>query len=60
MWHVEYVSLFQATCESDRCFEYADDKNETPMLKDQDHLTDEGSKFLVRRLSGFGALSWSQ
>jgi len=59
-WHVEYASLFRATCESDRCVEYADDKNETPMLKDQDHLTEEGSKFLVHRLSGLGELNWSQ
>lgn len=59
-WHVEYISIFQATCQGDRCLEYADDRNETPMLKDQDHLTEEGSKFLVRRLSGFGELNWSQ
>jgi peptidoglycan/LPS O-acetylase OafA/YrhL len=59
-WHVEYVSLFQATCESDRCVEYADDKNETPMLRDRDHLTEQGSQFLVRRLSRFGKLDWSQ
>lgn len=59
-WHVDYVSLFQATCASDRCLEYADDKNEIPMLKDGDHLSEEGSKFLVRRLSRFGELNWSQ
>ena len=59
-WHVEYVSLFQATCGGDRCLEYADDKNEIPLLKDQDHLSEEGSKFLVRRLTGFGKLDWSR
>jgi peptidoglycan/LPS O-acetylase OafA/YrhL len=59
-WHVDYVSLFQATCQSDRCLEYADDKNEIPLLKDGDHLSEEGSKFLIRRLSGFGKLDWSQ
>ena len=59
-WHVDYVSLFRAACESDRCLEYADDKNEIPLLKDQDHLSEEGSKFLVRRLTGFGKLDWSQ
>ena len=59
-WHVDYVSLFEATCDSDRCLEYADDKNEIPLLQDGDHLSEEGSKFLVRRLSGFGKLDWSQ
>jgi hypothetical protein len=59
-WHVEYVSLFQATCGNDSCLEYADDKNEIPLLKDGDHLSEEGAKFLVRRLSGFGKLDWSQ
>jgi len=59
-WHVEYVSLFRATCENDSCLEYADDKNEIPLLKDGDHLSEEGAKFLVRRLSGFGKLDWSQ
>jgi len=59
-WHVEYVSLFEATCEMNRCLEYADDKNEIPILKDQDHLSEEGSKFLVRRLSDFGKLGWSR
>jgi hypothetical protein len=59
-WHVDYVSLFQVTCESDGCLEYADDKNEIPLLKDGDHLTEEGSKLLVQRLSEFGKLNWSQ
>src|SRR5215467_5470410 len=59
-WHVDYVSLFKATCESDTCLEYADDKDEIPMLKDGDHLSEEGSIFLVHRLSEFGALNWSQ
>jgi len=59
-WHVDYVSLFQATCGRDSCLEYADDKNEIPLLKDGDHLTKEGSRFLVQRLSEFGKLNWSQ
>ena len=59
-WHVDYVSLFQATCGRDSCLEYADDKNEIPLLKDEDHLSEEGSKFLVQRLSEFGKLNWSQ
>jgi len=59
-WHVDYVSLFQATCERDSCLEYADDKNEIPLLKDGDHLSEEGSRFLVQRLAEFGKLNWSQ
>jgi peptidoglycan/LPS O-acetylase OafA/YrhL len=59
-WHVDYVSLFQATCANDSCLEYADDKNEIPLLKDGDHLSEAGSKLLVQRLSEFGKLDWSQ
>jgi len=55
-WHVSYVSLYQATCQSDRCREYADDQNEVPLLKDQDHLTEDGSRFLARRVSRLGEL----
>jgi hypothetical protein len=49
-WHVFYVSLYQATCGSDRCLEYADEKNGIPLLKDGDHLSEDGSRLLVRRL----------
>jgi peptidoglycan/LPS O-acetylase OafA/YrhL len=55
-WHVPYVSLYQATCESDRCLEYADEKNGIPLLKDGDHLSEDGSRLLVRRLFGLRKL----
>lgn len=56
-WHVPYVSLYQATCQRDRCLEYADEQNEIPLLKDQDHLTEDGSRFLARRVSRLGELN---
>jgi len=55
-WHVSYISLYQATCQSDHCLEYADEKNGIPLLKDGDHLTADGSRLLVRRLPGLSKL----
>jgi peptidoglycan/LPS O-acetylase OafA/YrhL len=55
-WHVVYISLYGATCEGDRCLEYADEKNRIPLMKDGDHLTKDGSRFLVSRLFRFGEL----
>jgi peptidoglycan/LPS O-acetylase OafA/YrhL len=55
-WHVLYVSLYGATCQSDRCLEYADEENGIPLMKDGDHLSEDGSRFLVRRLSRLGEL----
>ena len=55
-WHVLYVSLYRAACQSGRCLEYADEQDEIPLLKDGDHLSEAGSIFLVRRLSRLGEL----
>lgn len=55
-WHVFYASLYQATCDSDRCLEYADEQNGVPLLKDMDHLSADGSRLLVRRLVRLGEL----
>ena len=55
-WHVSYISLYQATCQSDRCLEYADEDNAIPLLKDGDHLTADGSRLLVSRLPGLSKL----
>jgi peptidoglycan/LPS O-acetylase OafA/YrhL len=59
-WHVSYVSLYQATCESGRCLEYADEKDGIPLLNDGDHLSEDGSRMLVRRLAGLGELDFLQ
>jgi peptidoglycan/LPS O-acetylase OafA/YrhL len=55
-WHVPYISLYQATCTGDHCFEYADGQKEVPLLTDTDHLSKPGSDFLVHRLSAEGQL----
>ena len=55
-WHVLYASLYQATCESDRCLEYADETNGIPLLNDTDHLTEAGSRLVVHRLFLLGKL----
>lgn len=57
-WHVSYVSLYQATCDSGRCLEYADGNDGIPLLNDGDHLSVDGSKLLVRRLAGLGELDF--
>jgi peptidoglycan/LPS O-acetylase OafA/YrhL len=59
-WHVSYVSLYQAICESGRCLEYADENDAIPLLSDGDHLSKDGSRLLVRRLAGLGALDFLQ
>jgi len=55
-WHVSYISLYRATCQSDRCLEYADEQDGIPLMKDGDHLSEAGSRFLVLRLSRLGEL----
>ncbi|MGD0471018.1 MAG: acyltransferase family protein [Terriglobales bacterium] len=55
-WHVSYVSLYQTTCDSNRCLEYADETSAVPLLTDTDHLSEAGSRLLVRRLFHFGEL----
>jgi len=59
-WHVSYVSLYRATCESGRCLEYADERDSIPLLTDGDHLSKDGSRLLVRRLAGLGELEFLQ
>jgi peptidoglycan/LPS O-acetylase OafA/YrhL len=56
-WRACYVSIYQATCERDRCLEYADQDKKTPILSDADHLTEEGSVFLMNRLARDGELA---
>jgi hypothetical protein len=55
-WHVPYVSLYQAICDGDSCIEYADGEHRVPLLRDGDHLTEEGSGLVVRRLISRGEL----
>jgi peptidoglycan/LPS O-acetylase OafA/YrhL len=55
-WHVFYASIYQATCEGDRCLEYADENKGIPLMIDGDHLSEEGSRLLVRRLFRLGEL----
>lgn len=58
-WHVPYVSLYQAVCDGDSCIEYADGEHRVPLLRDGDHLTEEGSGLVARRLIARGELHWS-
>lgn len=55
-WHVPYVSLYHAACTGNRCLEYANEENLTPLLTDTDHLSEDGSRLLVRKLIGLGQL----
>jgi peptidoglycan/LPS O-acetylase OafA/YrhL len=57
-WHVPYISLYKAACGSDRCLEYANQRNTIPLLNDGDHLSEAGSRLLVRRLARRGELDW--
>ena len=56
-WHVCYASLYRASCSKGQCLEFADDKQEVPLLRDADHLSEEGSKLVARRMLETGELS---
>ena len=55
-WHVCYASIYRATCEDDRCLEYADEKNGVPLMSDEDHLSEAGSELLASRMLRLGEL----
>jgi peptidoglycan/LPS O-acetylase OafA/YrhL len=55
-WHVCYASIYKATCGGDRCIEYADEKNGIPLMRDEVHLSGEGSELLARRMLRLGSL----
>ena len=55
-WHMPYVSLYQATCDSGGCTEYADQAHDVPLMNDADHLNEPGSSLIARRLIDRGEL----
>jgi peptidoglycan/LPS O-acetylase OafA/YrhL len=55
-WHVCYASIYKAVCGRDRCIEYADEKNGIPFMRDELHLSEEGSKLLARKMLQLGDL----
>lgn len=55
-WHVCYASIYEATCESNRCLEYADEKNGIPLMTDEVHLSEIGSELLAKRMRQLGEL----
>ena len=55
-WHVPYVSLYRATCDAEGCVEYADARNNIPLMRDGDHLSEEGAELIVKRLIESGRL----
>jgi peptidoglycan/LPS O-acetylase OafA/YrhL len=57
LWHVVYLSPWQESCRNGRCLPYADEHSEVPMLFDSNHLTNQGSAFLVRGWMESGLLA---
>lgn len=55
-WHVPYVSLYKATCSGGACLEFADETHQIPLMQDEDHFTEAGSRLIVSRLTGQGEL----
>jgi peptidoglycan/LPS O-acetylase OafA/YrhL len=49
-WHVPYVSVYQATCGTGACTEYADQAHDVPLMNDADHLNERGSDLIARRI----------
>jgi peptidoglycan/LPS O-acetylase OafA/YrhL len=56
VWHIPYISLYQAICPNGRCRQFADPAQSVPMLFDTNHLSPAGSALIVRQLAQAGAL----
>jgi peptidoglycan/LPS O-acetylase OafA/YrhL len=56
VWHVPYVSLYEAVCGNESCTEYADQAHTIPLMDDRDHLSVPGSLLVAHRLIDRGAL----
>jgi peptidoglycan/LPS O-acetylase OafA/YrhL len=50
VWHVPYVSLYQAICNGSNCTEYADAQQQVPLMGDRDHFSREGALLIIKRL----------
>jgi peptidoglycan/LPS O-acetylase OafA/YrhL len=53
---LRYASVWRAVCPAGRCREYVDRTKGIPMLKDDNHLTDEGATFAVQRMQAAGEI----
>jgi hypothetical protein len=57
-WHAPYISLYQAICGGASCIEFADAAHDVPLMRDADHLTEEGSMLVTQGLITRGELHW--
>lgn len=55
-WKVHYVSIVDAECQKGECVRYADRGNELALMGDDNHLSNAGSVWVVRRLMAAGKL----
>jgi len=55
-WHVPYVSVYQATCGSGACTEYADQAHDVPLMNDSDHFNEPGSDLIAKRMTDRGEI----
>jgi peptidoglycan/LPS O-acetylase OafA/YrhL len=53
---VRYASVWQAVCSQQACAEYAGGSDKVPLLVDVDHLTNEASVDVIRKLQQSGEL----
>jgi peptidoglycan/LPS O-acetylase OafA/YrhL len=56
VWHVPYISLYNAICVNNNCIEYSDAAHKTPLMFDLGHLNGPGSLLIVQRLRNQGKL----
>lgn len=49
-WHVPYISLYTAICDTGKCIEYADTNHKLPLMGDDNHLSSYGAVAVVRYL----------
>ena len=54
---VRYASVWQAVCSQQTCAEYAGRSGSVPLLADVDHLTNEASVDVIRKLQQSGELA---
>ena len=48
--------VYRATCDAEGCVEYAEARNNIPLMRDGDHLSEEGAELIVKRLIESGRL----
>jgi hypothetical protein len=55
-WNVHYASIIDVECADSRCIQFADSDKATPLMGDDNHLTNAGSLLVIHKLQIAGDL----